>query len=426
MAFYIKRSELPEECEHIIRKYLVIKPKSDSKYKSSSNLIYFFQNEDEIIKLPLMFSASLLKIIPNINHDFLDVDFEFKGKLRPIQESVEDEAWNYLTQRGTVTLALHPGFGKTVLGVKLSSRLKLLTVVIAHRDILIRQWEKSFTDFSHATVWVVGENPPTGFNVIICMPGRWKKIHQDIRYKVGLLILDEVHCLCTDSCVGCLLSFQPKHIIALSATPERDDNLHQMLYALCGEHAIYRQSEIPFEVVKVNTGFIPAREYNKDGSVKWNSILKDTANSVARNDLILNLVKDNSQHYILILTKMVDHAKLLHNLISEFEPSCDFLCGTKKNHNDCKVLIGTISKIGTGYDQASSCHNYSGNRFNILILATSVKKYSTLIQTVGRVFRSENPLVYHLVDNDSIIKSHWYFCRKFYLSRNAKLSEIVI
>ena len=105
---------------------------------------------------------------------------------------------------------------------------------------------------------------------------------------------------------------------------------------------------------------------------------------------------------------------ILKNLIS---PVCEteVLCGKKKSYIESKVLIGTMSKIGTGFDQSSACENYSGKRFNLLILTSSIKKESMLEQNVGRVFRDSNPIVYHLVDNDPIIISHWYIARKWYI-----------
>ena len=424
MALCIDKNKLSKDQIAIIRKLLVIKPKIEGKYKSNGKLIYFFEADQTTVKVPYLFGASLMNVIPNISNTFIGTNISFIGELRPPQEYVFNEGLSLIQSKGTVTLALHPGFGKTVLGVKFTTEFKLLTVVIVHREILVGQWKGSYSKFSDAKIWVVGDKQPEIFDVIICMPGRWSKIPDRLRSHIGVLIIDEAHCLCTESSVKCLLSFQPRYIIALSATPERDDNLHQMLYALCGEHAIYRQSEIPFVVVKVNTGFIPDREHNPDGTVKWNSVQKSLSVSDDRNELILKLVKNNLTENILILTKLVDHAKHLQQLISQFEDKCDYLCGNKNVYNDGKVLVGTVSKIGTGFDQASSCANFSGNRFNVLILATSIKKYSTIIQSVGRVFRCDNPLIYHLVDEDGIIKNHWYFCRKWYLSRNADIREI--
>ena len=53
----------------------------------------------------------------------------------------------------------------------------------------------------------------------------------------------------------------------------------------------------------------------------------------------------------------------------------------------------------------------------MLILVTSVKKLSTLEQSVGRVFRAEFPVVVDFVDNNSTLKSHWYQRQKWYKSR---------
>ena len=63
-----------------------------------------------------------------------------------------------------------------------------------------------------------------------------------------------------------------------------------------------------------------------------------------------------------------------------------------------RVLIGTIQKVGTGFDAPY---------LNALIVASDLEAY--FIQYLGRVFRKRDnvPVVYDLIDNDYILKKHW-------------------
>jgi hypothetical protein len=124
------------------------------------------------------------------------------------------------------------------------------------------------------------------------------------------------------------------------------------------------------------------------------------------------------------LTSLVDHVMLIYEKLVANKIPCDYLCSTKKTYQDAAVLIGSLSKIGTGMDQATSCPTYDGRPFDLLILVCSIKKYSMLVQNIGRCFRSKHaPSVFHLVDSDDIYKSHWYKCRKWYLTHGGTITE---
>jgi hypothetical protein len=273
----------------------------------------------------------------------------------------------------------------------------------------------------------VGEKkPPSDFDVIICMDARWNQIPPSIRDSVGLLILDEAHLLCTHTRVQCLLAFQPQYIVALSATLKRDDDQSRMIQAICGEHSITRESKKEFTVFKVKTGVVPERRLNKMGGVDWSYLVSSTLLNKDRNTIIINLVKLNLDRKILILTSLKGHSTLLADLLKLESIDSDYLIGTKNKYVDSPVLIGTISKIGTGFDPATACPEYQGQPFDLLILACSMKKHAALTQNIGRVFRCDSPIIYHLVDDDSILKKHWYEARQWYLSNGATIKNYTV
>jgi len=104
--------------------------------------------------------------------------------------------------------------------------------------------------------------------------------------------------------------------------------------------------------------------------------------------------------------------------------SVDSMAGTKSTYSDSRILVGTISKIGTGFDEKTACPNFNGVRINMLILCTSIKKASLLEQSIGRVFRAEMPVVIDLVDDNPILKRHWKERQKWYISRNGTIKTI--
>lgn len=427
MAYAVRRSTISPANANIIRSMLCLQPDTiNSKYNRGNvpEPVLFYNVDGDIVHLPYLFAAALFNTTPNIDTPFPVTQLEFTGTLRENQISVELEAWEQLQRLGTSTLGLYPGFGKTILGARLASRAKLMTVVLVHREILTTQWKKSFEDFTNGKIWVVGEKyPPEICDVIICMNTRWHLIPQEMRDAVGFLIIDEAHAFCTPTNVGCLLSFHPKYILVESASLLRDDGMHSMIYAMCGDHGVFRESNNPFNVMKILTNTKPLRKKNRMGGVDWASLVQDTLMDQRRNQIILGLVTANINRKILILTSLREHAILIYNNLEQMGIPSDYLCGTKRGYVDSTVLVGTVSKIGTGFDPATSCPTYAGKPFDLLILACSMKKYSMLVQNIGRVFRAEFPTVMHLVDNDDIYKNHWYKARKWYMRHGGLISE---
>jgi len=421
----IARNNINDEQASLIRNSLTLN--YDNSYKFNYNTpdkppIIFYQTVDGVVHIPYMIASSIFQIIPNININHAVRNFSFTGTLRVNQVSVLNEAINHLNSRGTTTLGLCCGFGKTIIAAEIASRYNLLTVVLMHQTSLASQWVKTFQNNTTAKIWMVGNKEPSEYDVIICMEKRWNKIPQNVRDQIGLMVIDEADVFCTPEKVQCLLSFHPRYIIIETATLERDDEMHNMMYAIVGTHGIYREPNKPLTVTKINTGIVPVRRKTYYGKLDWEHLLQTTLFNEERNNLIVEMVRMNSQRTILILTRRVNHATHLHELLTRVGIENDYMCGDRKNYTDYGVLIGTTDKLGVGFDPANLCQNYRGKPFDLLILASSVNQYRGMVQYVGRIDRSDYPHVLHLVDDDDIYRRHWTKAHKWYKNRKATVT----
>lgn len=436
MSYKVLKSELTNEQKELISNILTIYPKVRQNYNNNprqrytnSNKInhiefFTFDIENEYIYLPYMFAAKLLQIIPNSNNKFKKTNREFTGKLRAEQIEVEEEALNDLKEVGTTIIGLRPGFGKTVIGASLAVKLKLLTVVLITRDILATQWYNSFTKFTTMRVWMVdNKKPPEKFDVIICMRDRWDKIDKEIREKVGIMIIDEAHMFCTPSAVECILSFNPYYIIAETATLEREDEMHHMIYAICGEKQIVREPNVQFRVIKYNTGIIPVTKYSDDKLRYWTNLRNELENNRSRIRLAYRIIKENPNSKVLILTSRVDSILAIKDYLKEKNVNRDYMYAKKSTYRDSRVLIGTVSKLGTGFDPASSCLDFEGVHFDLLILFCSFRSIPLINQNIGRVFRTNYPSIFYFVDDNSTIKNHWSIFKKWCVDRGGDIEE---
>lgn len=380
--------------------------------------LVFYHIDDGKLKLPMTYGSKLLDIFPAELQKYQIIDIKFTATLRDYQVEVFNQAWEHLQEHGSTTLELHPGWGKTIVGANLHCKTNLLGCVIITQDCLIPQWKKTYQDTTNAKIWVVGEKMPAQFDIIICMAGRTSKVPDEIRAKVGYLLIDEAHTFCTPERIKALLYFSPNYIVAETATLTRQDEMHKMIHLICGTHSIVRKFKKDFNVVKVLTPFVGVRKKTVTGNVNWDELRKSLLFNEKRNNLIVDLVLANPDYKILILTAMKDHVKLLHESLVKKGETCDFMTGNKKSYNDSRVLVGTLSKISTGFDEANNCANFGGIRINLVILCISIKSVALFEQSIGRGFRSDMPNIIQLVDNDNIIKSHWRVANKWYEEHN--------
>lgn len=430
MGSVVKINSLTSEQKNLIVKDLTIKskdkqifgnPNSKTKKYVNTKEICMYKKIEDSLQIPFYYSIKLTQKHLNIR-EFRKLNITFKGDLLERQVPVFEEAVQHL-KKGSAIINVYPGFGKTVLGARLIKHLSIPALVLIHRTNLGDQWLKTFTDhLPDAKVWVVETSdqfklPPEPVDIIICMDERSDLLPPDIVNSIGILLIDEAHCFCTPSRIECILKFRPKFVIAETATFERfSDGLHQTMEMICGPNKIVRKYQEPFTVIKYNTG-IELESRSVMGSLDWNFLLEQMASNLKRNEIICNIVKKESNKKILILVNRREHVSALKSLIDQTE-KCDTLLGGKNKYKDSRILIGTMSKIGTGFDEKNACDDYSGIRINCLILASSIKDLALLEQNVGRVFRAENPVIYDLVDRNNVLKSHFYERRSWYTSMN--------
>lgn len=459
MAARVNINTLTTEQREIIKTHLYFTPqefKPKNKYFSFNSKIntkkdvLFYIEDDEDVLLPYCYASSLLNYIPNQDHHYLNCNIEFTGNIRKYQEPVVEELQLLLKKHGMVTIGLYPGFGKTVVGAFLTTQLKLPAMILLHLDSLIIQHINTFLKNTNCRIWVVGKtkkvvneiikqyserffNSKTqeffstqglAFDVIICMEERTSQIPLTIKKQIAILIIDEAHHFCTSSRVKAILSIEPLYIMIQTATPERSDKMHNMLYALVGTQGVFIEPNKHMKVFNILTKFEPETVNNKMGILDYDKLQKSTFSNPQRLNLILEWLEHNRGFRVLILTTMVSRCEELYQMINEsFENNCDYIHGDKTEFYPHDILIGTVSKIGTGFDPLASVSADNIKHYQVVILDMSIKKPEVLTQTVGRVMRSANPIVIQMLDDHSIYQRHWKKNLTWYKKRKSTIIE---
>lgn len=392
-----------------------------------SNIIN--ENGEECIALPYSYTSEHFKCkFPNARLKKLPIDpFYMKEdfELYDYQEEAIELAKEDIKENGTCFFNVCCSFGKTIVGGVLSQIRSqndgLLTLVIYPRQPLGKSWYGTFSNLTTAKCIIFEKDVivPEDTQVILCMNTQIANLPQNIINKVGHLVIDEAHMFCTLSNVDPILKLSPKYITCLTATYERDDGFEIMLDHIVGYNRIVKISKKPFFVINLNTNFTPENVGMTEYGVDFMDLTDKIYDINERTEFIYKLVTMNLQHKIMILTKRKLRAQKLYDDLKVLLEPCGLKVskyfGKDKSYDDGDVLIGTVSKIGVGFDEKETCNNWNGIRINILITDCSIKKIE---QPAGRVFRAKIPVIIDIVDNHYCLKNHWNLRRAWYASRN--------
>jgi superfamily II DNA or RNA helicase len=340
-------------------------------------------------------------------------NLDFNGSLLPRQLNIREEIVEILNRTQSVVLSLHTGFGKTVMALYFTSKIGYKTIILCHRKIIIDQWISSIKKYlPNASFAVLGEPPkkkerkenPNHLaddenpDILIANVINIPKRERDSFANFGLVVVDEIHTICTESFSKSLLYLFPKFIIGLSATPFRSDGMDRIIELFCGPEIVYKKLFKAFNIYKLNTDFKPESRLNITGKLDWNSVLEEQAQNKSRNLLLVNLCRFFCNRNILVLVKRKEHATSLQLQLQNLGEDVDVFMDTQRSFNyNCRILIATYSKGGVGFDHP---------KLDMLISGADVEEGFT--QYIGRIFRRDDvcPIYIDLIDNMSTIKKH--------------------
>lgn len=339
--------------------------------------------------------------------------WNFTGSLRPTQECVVNSFLKPAPRDGI--LSLQTGGGKTVCALYIASQLRVPTIVLVHSTFLRDQWIERIQAFlpnarigtiQGETIEIENKDIVVGMLQTISMKDLPAKLFDPI----GLVIVDECHHIASEAFSQAIPKLTSKHMLGLSATPERKDKLMHVINWFLGP-ILYQSntddkidSGVRVEYVEFETDDEDFNEiiYNKAGVMATVSMINKLVEFEARNQLLVGLLEDvyeEEYRNVLVLTDRVEHTKKLLSMLPEhiqkhagilssgMKPSVrDEFCASKR------ILISTYQLCKEGFDVA---------KLNTLIMATP---RPDIEQIVGRILRVEKskrttqPLILDIVD----------------------------
>jgi len=304
----------------------------------------------------------------------------------------------------------------TVLGICLAAYFKLKTAVICHSDIIKEQWKEAFEDLAGAKVQIVkGKKPldPAADAYIIGVQ-KSSTIQREWLEKIGFVIVDEAH-ICTETAfTASLLRFQLMYVAGFSATPDRNDGLHKLLYMYFGplNDFICRSETKSFTVTKYKTGYRPKINYRMvmgKMTLDWNLVVSSLAEDEDRQREIVRIAIKHPEEKIIILSSLTVQSRGIYDKLVDAGESVELLIGSKKKWDKTKrILVAGTKKGGVGLNDPS---------LTMLIMASSTKDVR---QFEGRIRTTDN-LIYDIVDDNKTLEKHWELREDWYVERGATI-----
>jgi superfamily II DNA or RNA helicase len=389
-----------ENIEKINEELKIVIPSNSNIYPDKVIQPYDLVNDN--IYLPFSFSVTELNLERPDRKNFPSMHLKFEGELRDEQKIIKSEAMEYIEKTGSIIISLYTGGGKTAAAINIAVRnIKLKTLIIVNKIVLIKQWEESILKFCPEAIVqkLTPKSTMKDADFYIMNAMNIEKMGKSFFKCVGLCIVDECHLIVAETLVKSFKYIYPRYLIGLSATPYRNDGLNELLDFYFGKNKIVREMNRKHIVYKVSTGIVIPNEKTEQGRVNWGAVLKYQSESVERNELIIKIIKHFDDRNFLILCKRVEQANYIFKQLQKHGESVDNLIGSKQIFDkDVRILVGIHQKISVGFDHP---------KLDTLLLATDLDAY--FIQSLGRIFRKQDtvPMVFDLVDSNGILIKHY-------------------
>ena len=435
-GYKVQKSTIPNI--EVLKKELTVKPYVPAVFVNPRYVKKYevFSETENYIYVPKQFGIKRWGE-PTLEVTEVSSDrWTFAGSLRPAQLEVVDSYLKPEAHDGMI--CLQTGGGKTVCALYIASQLKVKTLILVHNTFLKDQWEDRIKAFLPSVTIgkIQGETIDTDKDIVIAMLQSisMKDYPKETFRGFGLTIIDECHHIASEVFVQAFQKVTSRHMLGLSATPDRKDGLMYVIEWFLGP-ILYRSENgdkvddlVRVEYYKHEPDDIEFNRilYNNQGVMNVAGMVNKLADFKPRTELIVSILKDilenEPERQILVLTDRVQHCKDLMELLDPEKAAilAQNVPSAKRTEfcNSKKVLIATYSMCKEGFDVAS---------LNTLVMATP---RPDIDQIVGRILRTEkskrtvHPLIVDIVD--STFRRQFQARLKLYKDRNYVVEEMKI
>lgn len=328
-------------------------------------------------------------------------------KLRPYQE----EAVSAFERYRMGVIVSPAGSGKTVKGLASVARSGQRALWIVHTKELAEQAIERFEQFLGIQAGYIGDGEFSyGEQVTVGIIN--SLLNQDLdslTSRFGMIVVDEAHRVPSASFRDLVSRFPARYRLGLTATPERADGLHPLLYAAMGP-VLFRTTYAELEkkgyvmLPKLNVVFTDF-DYPYQESSDYAPMSKMLTLSPERNRLVVTHVLNEAKkgRFCLVLTPRKDHCELLAKMIAAHGVKVEWVTSQVNKERRRDIRMRSLNKeidVLVATQLADEGLDLPG--IEALFLAFGERSAARTEQRVGRCVRpqegKEQPVVYDFVD----------------------------
>lgn len=321
------------------------------------------------------------------------------------------------------------GSGKTIMGIATICRMGKKTLWLTHTNELLNQSYNAAAEFidkkllGKITAGKINISEGITFATVQTLS---KADLNALRYEWDMIVTDEIHRACGSANKATMFSKVLNNLAAqykygLSATLHRADGLIKCTYALVGgvAHTVPDSvvNTMRVEIQRKDTGVQISRKcLDTDGTLCYAKLINYLAEHGWRNNIIENDIEQLAVtgHSIILLSDRVSHLQALRDMLPEWMQEETVILHGKVKKQDRElaleqmrnkekhILLATYQLAKEGLDVPC---------LDRLLLATPVKDYAIVVQSVGRIARvcegKGTPVVYDYVDDIGFLQGMW-------------------
>ena len=433
-GYTIKKENMMIEEQNLIKKELMMKPYVPKNSLAKPNEFPIYRESKKKLYIPKFYGIKNYGE-PDISKigSGAPIDIKFKGELRDYQLPIVDTYMKAAEEKGGGLLELHTGAGKTVCGLRIISKIQRKTLIIVHKEFLLRQWVERIEQFLPAArvgriqgsiIDVEDKDIVIGMLQSLSMKDYDIKLFNDF----GLTIVDEVHHISSEVFSRALFKIVTRYTLGLSATLTRKDGLTKVIKMFLGDVVFSKKRKGENKVLVKAIEYISNDEefdnevLNWRGQVNYTSMIKKLCEYNRRSEFLLKVLEDtiekgHVEDQIMILGHNKNVLKYLHDAIQHRSiATVGYYVGGMKEADlkiseGKKVIIGTYAMAEEGLD------------IKTLTTLLMVTPKVSVNQAVGRILRKKDheALVIDIVDVHSIFQRHWSKRLTFYKNQKFKV-----
>jgi superfamily II DNA or RNA helicase len=414
-GYRVLKSALSKPQEDWIRRTLTVKPETPEKYDMGKDEFPVFYESKLYLYLPRDWALKLLgEPHSDIRSDGIALreEVKFIGKLREEQYPIVN---TFIASGANGLLCVPCGYGKTFMAIWLAFKLKKRFLVVVHKEFLMSQWKGELESLCPGIRIGIVQGKLCEIEAdkydasLVMIQTLCNRDYSGVTFKdFGFSIFDECHHLGAEHFSKSLLKIQCKHMLGLSATPDRPDGLEKVFIWFLGPISYqikFREADstvrsIVYRYETEDKGFTEP-PVNKDGEVVRARLVNQIAYFKPRTEYLSKHIAEFSKEgrRIIILSERKKHLK-------DFEVSLKklgvtdigyYVGGMAQEELDkssaCVIILGTFA-------MAAEAMNIPA--LNTILLATPK---SNVEQSVGRILREKkevrkfSPLILDVLDH---------------------------